>query len=144
MSEPVVIPHPGMPEHVDNLATITLLEAQGFEGTDVSLSISVFEYDLVWRYLKPEECDGEEEELLVIYPHPNIPKRWDRTSMNPASFEKDFKWADFAKVAEFAGVPLAEWLEYPYHVRLVDLYRMHGAENVFGSSYWEGFEIKDE
>lgn len=48
------IPHPDNLEHTENLSSIALLEAQGFEGPDASLEISLFEYGIAWRVMETE------------------------------------------------------------------------------------------
>jgi hypothetical protein len=37
-----------------------------------------------------------------------------------------------------------QWNAQPLTSKVSDLLSFYGFENVFGSSYWEGFEIKEE
>src|SRR5262245_9033085 len=81
-----VIPHPGNPEHVANLASISLLEAQGFEGSDCDLATSLFEYGMAWR-------DLDNGELLVIYRHPRLDGRFDRCAMlSGIDCKREWNW----------------------------------------------------
>lgn len=133
-TDTVVIPHPGNLWHVENLASIPLLRAQGFIGPDASLAISLGEYGMAWRLLP----DGE---WLFVHSHPTIPGAFDRTSMKPCDPRKEWDWVDWAEFLSYFGMGEAEWLALPFPEQAGDLFRYYGAENVFGSSYWEGFKI---
>lgn len=133
-AETVVIPHPDMPAHVENLASIPLLRAQGFEGLDASLAISLGEYGLAWRLLP----DGE---WLFIYSHPMIRGAFDRASLKPCDPRREWDWVDWAEFLSYFGMEEADWMGQPFPLQVQDLFRYYGAENVFGGSYWEGFTI---
>jgi len=131
------ISHPDNPHHVANLASIPLLEAQGFEGPDRCLATSLFEYGLVWRKL-----DGE---VLFVHNHPTIPHRFDRTTLkSDLDSAKEWNWANLSRVAENVGMSLTEWLAQPIERRVYDMVIYHGVEETFDSSYWEGFEIAED
>jgi hypothetical protein len=153
--EPLAIPHPGNPGHTDNLCTLELLEAQGFAGIDASLAISLFDYDVVWRTLPPEsEIDPESyspgEDTLFIYKIAGDKageKRFDRQAMDSTEdLTKTFSWIDDGKWADFAqsyGMTVVEWRAQDFPQKIFDLYHYFGREEIFGSSYWEGFAIRD-
>lgn len=127
------------PEHVDNLDTISKLEADGFTGMDASLSESIFEYGLAWRELP------ETKEILFVHRHPTLEKRFDRTSFKAdLDFRKEFDWADFAGLCNFLGMTADEFDAQPLPNKIADLVSYSGEENVFGTSYWKGFKIADE
>jgi len=131
MSNTITIPHPGHPEHIENLASIRLLEAQGFEGTDASLEESLFEYGLIWRHIP------ETKEFLFVYPHHAI----DGRTFDRCTFDED---TDVEKEFDYL-LPLGEpdWDELTLPEKIAALIYWHGHENVFGASYWEGFPIAD-
>ena len=133
-TETVVIPHPGNLWHVENLASIPLLRAQGFTGPDASLAISLGEYGMAWRLLP----DGE---WLFVYSHPTIRGAFDRASIRPLDPKVEWDWVDWAEFLSYFGMEEAEWLALPFPRQVEDLFRYYGAENVFGGSYWEGFKI---
>lgn len=129
-----IVPYPDNPEHVDNLCSFDLLEQQGFAGADTTLAISLYEYGLAWRRIG--------ERLLVIYRIRGCgeTRSWyDRTTLDMAlDPAKEWNWVDWVEVEKYAG----------YDVRregLVEtigaLVSYYGAEEVFGTSYWEGFRI---
>jgi len=132
------------PAHVDRLNTIPKLEQQGFQGGDACLAISLFEYGFAWRLLD----DGE---VLFIYGIRNNNSdydRFDRCSIKPCDPKVEWNWADFPGVAECIGLDIDEWLDdsdkMPRFTDVVsDLISYYGYENVFGSSYWEGFAIAE-
>lgn len=130
------IPHPGNPEHVENLASISLLKAQNFQGGDARLAINLFEYGLAWREL--------ENEFLFVHRHPSIANRFDRCSLSKATKpENEWGWALKSEFFDFLGMQKNEWLALPLTQQVTDLANYYGTENVFGSSYWQGFEISE-
>jgi hypothetical protein len=138
MRNEIAIPHRDNPEHVENLASIPLMEAQGFVGSDNDLATSLFEYGLAWR-----EIDNGQ--ILFVHNHPTMAKRFDRCTF-PVDLDvsKEFDWADLAALMEFVGMEFAHWNALPLPHKIADLVSYHDEENVFGSSYWEGFSISEE
>jgi len=136
MKHTLSIPYPENPEHVDNLKSVSLLEAQGFTGPDASLAISLFEYGMAWRTLP----DGD---LLVI--HECRPGRFDRLTFKPdVNPEKEWDWVKWGDVAECAGMNCSEFLALPLTDVLFSLRGYYGSEEIFGTTYWEGFKISED
>ena len=130
-----------MTEHVDNLNTIEKLEYEGFEGPDACLMISLFEYGLAWK--------KEGDEVLFIYGikvgNNGDYVRFDRCTLSADTDPtKEWDWADFPNVVDCMGCTLEEWLECPLTCQVNDLLSYYGFENVFRSSYWEGFAIEGD
>lgn len=122
------------PEHVERLNSIAKLEADGFGGMDASLAKSLVEYGLAWRNLGTE--------TLFVYRHPSIANRFDRcTIANGVHKAQEWNWADWKAVACFIGCDEAELLSASLPVVVEALFNYYGPEEVFGSSYWEGFAI---
>ena len=129
------IPVADNPQHVHNLASIPLLKEQGFEGPDASLTISLFEYNLVWRDLGTE--------TLFIYPV--RPECYDRATIaNDLDVEREYNWVNWDELMSFLGAEKDEWLELPISRKIYDIVNFHGIENVFGTCYWEGFKVTEE
>jgi hypothetical protein len=118
------------------MASIALLKAQGYVGADVSLAISLGEYGLAWKELP----DGE---FIFIHRHPTMRGRFDRTSMRPVDPEKEWSWADWGEMLSHLGMDsLGEFKGQPFPQQVYDMVNYYGVENVFGSSYWEGFTVE--
>ena len=137
------IPHPHNPQHTDNLVSIPLLEAQGWRGTDASLEISVFEYDFAWRELESADENGDDH--IFLY---RLTDRegchFDRVSMASArDLRKEYDWVDWPSFLSTVGLSSEEWDALPYAQRVYDLMNVYGYENIFGSTYWEGFQIAE-
>jgi len=134
MKTKIELPVKDNPQHVKNLETIGLLEQQGFEGIDASLEISLFEYGIAWRKL--------ESETLFIY---SIGKgSFDRVTVeNSVDVEKEWSFADFKALMSSLGMAVEEWRKMPLAQKVSDLVSYYGFENIFGASYWEGFEIHE-
>lgn len=128
------IPFPDNPHHVENLKSIDLLKEQNFEGCDASLVISLHEYGLAWREIG--------EEILFVYSIGN--NRFDRCTMRKnLDRRKEFNWIeDWGEICNFLGMKRQSFFEYPLENFISDLVQYYGFENIFGSSYWEGFEIE--
>jgi hypothetical protein len=138
----MTIPHPDNPQHTDNLASIPLLEAQGWQGADASLEISVFEYDFAWRELEEPDEHGDDHVFLYRITH-RTPPTFDRLMMRSTlDLRKEYDWVDWPSFLSTVGLNAEEWDAQPFAIRIYDLMNVHGYENIFGSSYWEGFTIK--
>lgn len=119
--------------------TITKLEQNGYTGTDACLAISLFEYGLAWK--------EDEKQIQFIYGmalNDTEYNRFDRCSFDlDLDVRKEFDWADFNEVESFLGSTGEEFDALPLPQKIYDLVSYYGFENVFGSSYWEGFEIQE-
>jgi hypothetical protein len=120
---------------------------RGFEGPDIDIATSLFEYGLVWKKAKKDE-------YIFIYGvdirgHGDNPEQWayfDYAFMN----KKD--WTNTVKESWFSGRSRGEPLlsrspieiscdmslqgfinQFPYSVQSAIAY--HGTDNIFGSSY---------
>lgn len=131
---------PEGPAHVNRLNSITKLKAEGFEGPDVSLCESIFEYGIAWKVIAGE--DGPE--VLFIH-RASHGKAFDRTTFAAdTNVMKEFDWIkpeDWKSLCEPMGT--VAWLALPLWVKINDLVNHYGSEEIFGTTYWEGFQITD-
>jgi hypothetical protein len=140
MTKQITIPQPSNPQHTDNLASIALLDKQGFTGADASLAESVFEYGLCWREL----TDGK---ILFVYRirSDSEQSRFDRTILEAdLDVQCEWNWVKWDSLMSYLGAELKEWLALPLPAKVGDLLSYYGYENIFGTSYWEGFSIQVE
>ena len=125
--------------NITEIDTITKLEQNDYIGTDACLAISLFEYGLAWK-----EDNNQIEFIYGIGLEGTEYKRFDRCTFDlDLDIRKEFDWADFNEVESFTGMNSTEWDNLPLPFKIYDLVRYYGFENVFGSSYWEGFEIQE-
>lgn len=117
----------------------TLEDYKGYQGIDVSLSISLFEYGLIWA----KEIEGHEKDFHFIYGVDT-----DKTgSYNKFSWgdvpidcdpRKEWDWVDWSRILSFIGYEGEEERYFnlpdmlPQIVR--DLISYYGHVNVFGES----------
>jgi hypothetical protein len=119
--------------HVEKINTIEKLESLGAQGGEANLDISLGEYNLVW-------IKGEEE-TLFIYGIGN--KRFDRVSFdNDLDVYKEFNWVNWNDLFSFVGADKESFDNSTLPQKISDLFIYYGYENIFGPSYWEGFEIE--
>ena len=138
MNATLVIPVPDNPQHVHNLAGIELLEAQGFTGPDRCLATALFEYGLIWHEVG--------DEILFVYRHPSLAGRFDRCTFAKSTDPvREWDWALRGDKAEgffsYVGQSREEWLALPLPWQVWELFCYHGSEEIFGTSYWEGFTV---
>lgn len=131
----MTIPHPDNPEHVDNLKSISLLEAQGWEGVDVDLGISLYDYGLVWRTLP------EENRTLflfnVSYSVNDSKSLFARDSFdNDTNFREKFDWINWPGFLGTMGLDEEEWLDQSIGLKVYDLLNYVGYANVFGKGHF--------
>jgi hypothetical protein len=116
--------------NVDNLNTIEKLNSLGFEGDDVDLSIALEDYGLVWKKIN-------EDDYLFLY-RISSDRNFDRVVMKESKFDKDFDWINEEDVKSYCDL----WDKISYPQKIATLLTYYGVENVFGTSYWEGFKIR--
>lgn len=138
----IMIPVPDNPMHVSNLESIELLEAQGFEGTDAILEISLSEYGygFAWRHL-------DNGEYLFVYR--NEHRTFDRATFKAdTDVEKEWDWAlredNGEQFFSAMGITREEWMKSPLPLKLYDLYTYYGAQNILGTTYWTGWKITNK
>ena len=128
--------------NTNEMDTVKKLEKLDFSGIDADLETSLFEYGMAWKVGEREtefiygvgvdEVDGE-----AIY------TTFDRCSFgNDLDVLNEFDYADFEAIFSFTGSTQAEFDALPLTQKIFDLVSYYGFENVFGSTYWEGFKIE--
>ena len=55
----------------------------------------------------------------------------------------EFDFVDFDQLCRHMDCDAAEWLTGSLENKIWDLVNEHGYENIFGTSYWEGFAIDE-
>ena len=125
--------------NITEIDNITKLEQLGYIGTDACLAISLFEYGLAWK-----EDEKQIEFIYGIGIEGTEYNRFDRCTFDlDLDIRKEFDWLDFEEVASFCGQSLDQFLAMDLASQIYKLQVHYGFENVFGSSYWEGFEIQE-
>lgn len=118
-----------------------LSDLKNFEGSDINIHTSLFEYGLIWREIKTGEYKGE---YLFIYPiefQENeygelLPISFDSSSLSVENIKADFDWCDFSDVESFTGSSLENTAR-----SISDLVTYYGTQEIFGASYGQGFKI---
>lgn len=125
--------------NITEIDNITKLEENSYIGTDACLAISLFEYGLAWK-----EDNNQIEFIYGIGIEGTEYNRFDRcTFALDLDIRREFDWADFDEVVSCTGMTSTDWDDLPLPFKIYDLVRYYSFENVFGSSYWEGFEIQE-
>lgn len=128
------IPHPDNPQHVENLTSIALLEAQGFDGPYPSIETSLFEYGIAWKDLG--------DETLFIYGI-KVNKHdeyyiFDRcTYKNDTDPQKKWDWIGWDLFLNLCPY----FMQLDFQNKVAELFSFHNHEKIFGTSNWEGFKI---
>ena len=121
------------------LNTISKLEQLGYIGIDACLATSLFEYGMAWK-----EDDKQIEFIYGIGLKGEDYNRFDRCSFAlDLDVYKEFDWADFEEVESFTEGTRGNFDALPLPQKIYDLVSYYGFENIFGSSYWEGFQIEE-
>lgn len=121
--------------NVENINSIEKLEKLGAEGEDVSLCISLGDYKIAWIKGK--------EETLFIYATGNDQLKFDRASIsNDLDVYNEFDWVEWESLYSFFGVSEKDFKALPLEIKISNIINYYGYLNVFGDSYWEGFEIE--
>ena len=110
---------------------------RGFEGSDVSLDISLNEYGLIWkRYQRNNKkrsiqagdylfiATWGREKVLVHF--------WLNEKVN---LEEEYSWVDWSAIAKFCGTTKKMFLESPFPMIISDLVGYYGIENFTSQEY---------
>ena len=123
--------------------TISSLEKQGYEGSDRSLEISLFEYGLAWKLCKRATKGGfKKGEYKFIFgcmsdESGNYSRfDWAGNIHESTDPKEEWNWADFAAVAACCGMTELELLAQDIPRIVADMLGYYGRENVFGSTYY--------
>jgi hypothetical protein len=122
----------------------TLKDFEGYKGTDADLETSLYEYGLIWK----TGVEGHEKDYHFIYgvgvDDAGNYNRFDwadiAIGVDPV---EEWNWIDLQAVLSFVGMNEEEWVALPIPFIVSDLITHYGTENVFGSTYSEGFEITE-
>jgi len=111
------------------------------QGTDTDIETSLFEYGFAWI----PSNDGKE--VMFCYGigyGENEYNRFDRCSFNSDMDIYDtFDWIDsdsWNQIYSFMGMDKEDFDNMPLTQKIFDLFQYYGYENIFGSSYWNGFK----
>lgn len=147
-------PHPLHPLHVENLDAIDKLEAQGWEGPDASLSISLRDYDFAWRSIDPSAFPSCGDDLLIIHRHPYSPRLFCRESYKSRlDVRKEWDWffsTGDGRESSFHGMLTTHGLSeqlfdaMPLQQKLYEMVNYKGALEIFGEPYSDGFQIRED
>jgi hypothetical protein len=93
------------------------------------------------KRLDPPDKDGDD--YLIIY---SLSDRaghiFDRCGVCSATdLAKEHNWIQWDAFLSTTGYTREGWDKLTYPIRVYDLVNYYGYENIFGSSYWSGFEI---
>jgi len=122
--------------------TIEELEREGYEGSDVSLDIALFEYGLIWLNTK-------EGKTIFIYALPHTKEEQAHTYYDRAEFDTntdvyhEWNWAEWDNLFIYAGITKAQYDKLEFHDKVYLLHSFYGSEEIFGSTYWHGAKIPD-
>ena len=115
------------------------MNTTNIEGIDASLEISLKEYGIVWK-------TGKTETLFFygIETNKGDYNRFDHGNFsNDLDVKREFCWmneSDWKRFLDCIGQnSFDQWNAFALGTKLFDLVTYFGSENVFGSSYWEGF-----
>lgn len=119
--------------------SIATLESENYQGNDASLRESLFCYGLIWKQ------DGED--LRFIYGIKTDSAgdfiRFDwaciKQNTNP---EREWNWVKWADVANYCGSTQHDFLKLPLTDIVTTLVQYYGYEEIFGTSYTEGFTVE--
>ena len=119
----------------------TFYDYRGYSGPDGDIETSLRVYGLAWKLISRRKKEYAFTYGIAVNKDGEF-IRFDHCTM----MEKDFldlcadSWVELDKVAELYGMQAEDIRNsFPYGVENLTCY--YGFEEIFGSSYWEGFAI---
>lgn len=123
--------------------TLSELERAGYEGCDVSLEISLFEYGLIWKKFSRKTTGGfKKGEYRFIYGANHNGREytgfgWAGNVHETTNPKREWNWVNWEEAANYTGFSVRDFLQRPVHEIVYDLLCFYGYENVFGPTYHE-------
>lgn len=119
--------------------TIKQLETEGWQGSDLCLAISLFEYGLVWRVTETEI------EFIHRLDRGHTPYHYNRCSY-PLTTDvyKEWNWVYWDALFNCQGTSQEEYDAESLAYKIFDLFRYYGDEEIFGTVYYKGAKVPDE
>lgn len=107
-----------------------------FDGTDVSIRISLFEYGLIWKKFKGSYkfVYGVKAGKGGVYTH--FEEEWLDADIN---VKEEFNWINWDSLFDYVGMSEEEFMRQGLPRQISDLISHYGYEEILGDS--EGFEI---
>lgn len=107
------------------------------EGPDADIETSLKEYGIAW-IVGP---DNTVQFYYGVQHNGMFFTRFDGCSL-PADMDikQEFDWVNWEGINSFIG---GDNIEEPFTQQIQDLLSYYGYENIFGSSYWEGFSYEE-
>lgn len=105
-----------------------------FTGNDTDLEISLVEYGIVWstepasdgdlRFIYRTYTEGDRKDILHT--------SW--AAIKPdVDFKREWSWVDWDAFCSFIGLPYDEWSVWSTGLKVADLVKYYGCENIFGT-----------
>lgn len=108
------------------------LEALGFYGADVSLEVSLDEYQLAIKQCISVVDELPNDNYIALYK--NSQNEWECNQETDECFMEPFHEAWFEKESflSFVGSVESDWLALPLIVKLGDMVSYYGTQNIMG------------
>ena len=106
-----------------------IYDYRGYEGQDVSLEISLFEYGLIWKEVKKGVYRFIYGVDLNHDGYSYITFDWADLGTDPCI---EFSWVDWDDVYKYTGTTPESYKNLPFPQIVADLIGYYGCDNVFG------------
>lgn len=114
---------------------IRRLSKKAWSGIDVSCDVSLFEYNMIWK------VKGKDLMFINKQSHSkNFECSFFPLNVN---LKQEFNWINWECFLSYVGDKTFEkWNELSLGRKIFDLTNYYGIENIFGTSYVQGFQVK--
>jgi len=129
--------------------TISGLEKNRWQGVDVNLNISLFEYGIAWKEYQRKGKNFNSGDIVFFYgiggdmvDGEYVYNEFDWAYFpKDTKFDEEFNWVEKAQLCEFMGLTTEEFDDASLVEKILVAYEYYGNENVFGTNYGSGFTI---
>ena len=109
-------------------------ERRGFQGSDVSLDISLNEYGLIWkryqRNNKKKDIKAGDYLFIATWQDSSNTRILTHFWLNEkVNLEEEYNWVEWLEVADYCGQTKKEFLESHFPTIISDLVRYYGIQN---------------
>jgi hypothetical protein len=135
------------------MTTIAHFYRLGFEGTDASLAVSLFEYRLIWRQIKRTHAKHRRDpvnypvgEWEFVAPCLNRKGHYHYSWFKPdLDLKREFSWIKNwdGFLGWIGSEKFEEWNLFPLGWKISDLIGYYGQIEILGDDYGHGFPVRE-
>lgn len=114
---------------------------EGFEGPDVDLATSLYEYGMIWKH---NEQDGDTMVVYGIDFNDDLWTSFDHGWYASKELFNDYNWVDWDSFYMHEDIMRKDFSLLPHGEQLFYLCNYYGMSEILGECYFGGYKIEED